>query len=61
MKTIALSISIERKNQTKPGIMKTIVLSISIERIKPNQTWDYEDNSIVHKHRENKTKPNLGL
>ena len=41
--------------------MKTIVLSISLERIKPNQTWDYVDNSIVHKHRENKTKPNLGL
>ena len=41
--------------------MKTIVLSISLERIKPNQTWDYEDDNIVHKHRENKTKPNLGL
>jgi len=41
--------------------MKTIVLSISIERIKPIQTWDYEDNSIVQELGENKTKPNLGL
>ena len=41
--------------------MKTIALSISLEKIKPNQTWDYVDNSIVHKLRKNKTKPNLGL
>ena len=29
--------------------------------IKTIQTWDYVDNSIVYKLRENKTKPNLGI